>query len=334
MPRTFTYIVHKAGLADESAGELLAAARKIGPAQTPVALVVGYGADLDAVCESLRGTFSEIWKLSNESLAYPNAELVRQALVRVLPQGSILLVPHNHFGVDLSPGLSVKLNAAYVSDVLDIERVAGNSLTLVRQEFGGQVSTHVQCDITSGAVLNIRPGAIATHGSVQASASGVIVDQSAKVGPLTAKRRYLETLIPEAGDVDITRHAVLVSVGRGIQEKDNVSIAEDLANALGGAVSCSRPVVDAKWLEKSRQVGSSGQTVRPKVYLACGISGSFQHLAGIKGNPFMVAINKNPKAPIFRVADVGIVDDVLEFLPELTERVLEETSVAAGRSRE
>jgi electron transfer flavoprotein alpha subunit len=86
---------------------------------------------------------------------------------------------------------------------------------------------------------------------------------------------------------------------------------------MGAAVSCSRPVVDAKWMEKSRQVGSSGQTVKPKVYLACGISGSFQHLAGIKGNPFIVAINKNPKAPIFQVADVGIVTDILEFLPEL-----------------
>ena len=98
---------------------------------------------------------------------------------------------------------------------------------------------------------------------------------------------------------------------------------EELAEALGAAVSCSRPVVDAKWLEKSRQVGSSGKTVKPKVYLACGISGSFQHLAGIKGNPFIVAINKNPKAPIFQVADVGIVDDILEFLPELTNKVRE-----------
>ncbi len=89
---------------------------------------------------------------------------------------------------------------------------------------------------------------------------------------------------------------------------------------MGAAVSCSRPVVDAKWMDKSRQVGSSGQTVKPKVYLACGISGSFQHLAGLKGNPFIVAINKNPKAPIFRVADVGIVDDILEFLPELTDK--------------
>jgi electron transfer flavoprotein alpha subunit len=127
----------------------------------------------------------------------------------------------------------------------------------------------------------------------------------------------------ETGDVDISKHAVLVSVGRGIQEQDNIAIAEDLAEALGGAVSCSRPVVDAKWLEKSRQVGSSGQTVKPRVYIACGISGSFQHMAGIKGNPFIVAINKNPKAPIFRLADVGIVADVLEFLPELTRRIRE-----------
>ena len=116
----------------------------------------------------------------------------------------------------------------------------------------------------------------------------------------------MTTVAPEAGDVDIAKEAVLVSVGRGIGEQDNLTIAEELAEALGAVVSCSRPVVDAKWLPKSRQVGSSGQTVKPKIYLACGISGSFQHLAGLKGNPFIVAINKNPKAPIFQVAEVGI----------------------------
>ncbi len=125
------------------------------------------------------------------------------------------------------------------------------------------------------------------------------------------------------------RKPVLVSIGRGIGEKDNIPIAEELAEALGAVVSCSRPVVDAKWLPKSRQVGSSGQTVKPKVYMACGISGSFQHLAGLKGNPFIVAINKNPKAPIFQVADVGIVTDMLEFMPELTEKVREAKKVTA-----
>ncbi len=137
------------------------------------------------------------------------------------------------------------------------------------------------------------------------------------------------TIVPEAGDVDITKEPVLVSIGRGIGEKDNIPIAEELAEALGAVVSCSRPVVDAKWLPKSRQVGSSGQTVKPKIYLACGMSGSFQHLAGLKGNPFIVAINKNPKAPIFQVADVGIVTDMLEFMPELTEKVREAKKVTA-----
>jgi electron transfer flavoprotein alpha subunit len=180
----------------------------------------------------------------------------------VLPADCIVLVPHAHFGVDLSPGLSVKMNAAYVSDVVQLNGVEGTFLKLVRQEFGGQVSTHVRCDISSGAVVNIRPGAFQALES--APAGGTVVDKSDEAGELVAGRRYLETLVAETGDVDIAKQPVLVSVGRGIQEKENVAIAEELAEAMGGAVSCSRPVVDAKWMAKSRQVGSSGQTVKPK----------------------------------------------------------------------
>ena len=326
MARIFAYIVHKAGVADDSAAELLAAARKIDAAALPTALVTGWGANLDAVCDSLRSSYAETWKISNEALAYPNAELIRKALVKVLPPGSILLAAHEHFGIDLAPGLSIKLNASFVSDVVAIESLEGADLKVVRQEFGGQVSAHVRFDISSGAVITVRPGAFQSLES--APVNGIIVDKSAEVGAVAAGRRYLETIVPEAGDVDITKHNVLVSIGRGIQEKDNVALAQELADALGAAVSCSRPVVDAKWLEKSRQVGSSGKTVKPKVYLACGISGAFQHLAGIKGNPLIIAINKNPKAPIFQVAHVGIVDDILEFLPELTNKVREMRSVA------
>ena len=326
MARIFAYIAHKGGAVDDSAAELAAAAKKIDATASPTAIVVGWGAELDAVCESLRSSYAEIWKVGNQAIAYPNAELVRKALVNIVPKDSIVLVSHSHFGIDLSPGLSIKLNSAFVSDVLAIEGVEGTSLKLVRQEFGGQVSAHVRCDTSSGAVLNLRPGAFKPVEG--APLNGVVVDKSAEVGAVTAGRRYLETVVAEAGDVDITKHAILVSVGRGIQEKDNIAIAQELADALGAAVSCSRPVVDAKWLPKSRQVGSSGQTVKPKIYMACGISGSFQHLAGIKGNPFIVAINKNPKAPFFQVADVGIVADILEFLPELTTKVRETKSIS------
>jgi electron transfer flavoprotein alpha subunit len=327
MARIFAHILHRGGVVDDSAAELIAAAKAIDPASSPTAILAGWGPDFDLACNSLTASFGEIWKIANQALAYPNAELVRQALVRVLPPESIVLVLHDHFGIDLAPGLSIKLNAAFVSDVLAIEGTEGSSLKLIRQEFGGQVSAHVRCDVSTGAVINVRPGAFKPQPRLVTS--GKVIDKSAEVGTLTARRRYLETIVAEAGDVDITRHSLLVSIGRGIQEKDNITLAEELAEALGAAVSCSRPVVDAKWMEKSRQVGSSGKTVKPKVYLACGISGAFQHLAGIKGSPFLIAINKNPKAPIFQVADVGIVDDLLEFLPELTSKAREFSGVAA-----
>jgi electron transfer flavoprotein alpha subunit len=327
MPRSFAYIAHKNGVLDDSAAELAAAAKRVDPSAAPTAIVVGSGAQLENICAEVQKIYPEVWKISNDALAYPNAELIRRAWLKIVPAGALTLVVHDHFGIDLAPGLSIKLNAAFVSDVTAIEALDGQTLKLVRQEFGGVVSAHVNCDISSGAVMTLRPGAFKAAENL--SAPGTVLDKSAEVGALSSGRRYLETIVAETSDVDITKHAVLVSVGRGIQEKDNIGIAEALAEALGAAVSCSRPVVDAKWLQKSRQVGSSGKTVKPKVYLACGISGAFQHLAGIKGNPFIIAINKNSKAPIFQVADVGVVDDILEFLPELTNKVQELRGVAA-----
>ena len=321
MAQMFAYIVHRGGVADDSAMELAEAAKKIDAGAAVTAIVTGSGADLDAVCTAVSAAYSEVWKLEGEAFAYPNAEVVRKALVNILPADGIVLVPHDTFGMDLSPGLSIKLDAAFASDVVDIEGVDGTVLKLVRQEYGGAVSTHVTCDISSGAVFNIRPGCFQAEETP--AAGGSVVDKSGDAGDLTVGRRYLETVAAEMGDVDITKEDVLVSIGRGIEDEENIEIAQELAEAMGAVVSCSRPIVDAKWLEKSRQVGTSGQTVKPKVYMACGISGSFQHLGGLKGNPFVVAINKNPKAPIFQIADVGVVADILDFLPELAEAIEE-----------
>ncbi len=321
MTQVFAYIVHKNGVADDTALELIAAAKKLQADAQVTAIVTGSGSDLDAVCTEVAASYNEVLKIDNENLAYPNAEIIRALLLKILPSDGILLVPHTTFGMDLGPGLSIKLDAAFVADVIDFEGLDASILKLVRQEYSGQVSTHVSCDISLGAVINIRPGAFAPDESK--AASGNVVDKSSEAQGLTAKRTYLETVVAEVGDVDITKSDVLVSVGRGIEDEDNIEIAQDLAEALGADVSCSRPIVDSKWLEKSRQVGTSGQTVKPKVYIACGISGSFQHLGGIKGSPFMIAINKNSKAPIFQVADVGVVADILEFIPEFADKVKE-----------
>ncbi|SLM29009.1 EtfA2 [Desulfamplus magnetovallimortis] len=321
MAKIYAYVTHADGVADDVAMEYIEAAKKIDSSASVTAVVTGSGADLDKVAQSITSLYSEVIKVDNEALAYPNAEVVRKALCNILDASAIVLAPHNTFGMDLCPGLSIKLDSAFAADAVDFEGVDGTSLKLVRQELGGAVSTHVTCDISAGAVITIRPGAFApTEGG---SAGGTVVDKSGDAGDLTSKRRFLEVVEAEVGDVDITKSDVLVSIGRGIEEEDNIEIAQELAEAMGAVVSCSRPIVDAKWLEKSRQVGTSGQTVKPKVYMAMGISGSFQHMGGIKGNPYIVAVNKNPKAPIFQVADVGIVEDILEFMPALTEAIKE-----------
>jgi electron transfer flavoprotein alpha subunit len=321
MAQIFAYITYKEGVADDSALELAAAAKKIDGGSSVTAIVAGSGADLDTVCNEMAASFSEVWKVDNDALAYPNAEVIQKLLVGIVPAGAIVLLSHDTFGMDLGPGLSIKLDSAFAADAVDFEGLDGTTLKIVRQEFGGVVSTHVDCDISAGAVINVRPGAVAADESK--AAGGQVVDKSGDAGDLSAARKFLEIVEAEAGDVDITKEDVLVSIGRGIEDEDNIEIAQELADAMGAVVSCSRPIVDAKWLEKSRQVGTSGQTVKPKVYIAAGISGSFQHMGGLKGNPFIVAINKNPKAPIFQLADVGIEADILDFLPELTEAIEE-----------
>jgi len=319
--QVFTYITYKDGTADDSALELVAAAKKIYPDASLTAVVVGSGANLDTVCSEMGASYQEVWKIDNPELAYPNAMVIQKLLGSILPKGIIFLVPHDTFGMDLSPGLSIKMETAFVADAVDFEGLEGSNLKVVRQEYSGMASTHVLCDISAGAVINVRPGVFQPDESK--SAGGSVVDKSADAGDLTASRSFLEIVEAEAGDVDITKEDVLVSIGRGIEDEDNIEIAEELAKAMGAVVSCSRPIVDAKWLEKSRQVGTSGQTVKPKVYMALGISGSFQHLGGLKGSPFIVAVNKNPKAPIFQVAEIGVVQDMLEFIPELTDKIKE-----------
>jgi electron transfer flavoprotein alpha subunit len=319
--QVFTYITYKDGIADDSALELVAAAKNIYPDASLTAVVTGSGADLDKVCNEMTASYQEVWKIDNPELAYPNAEVIQKLLVNILPKGSIFLLSHNTFGMDLSPGLSIKMETAFVADAVDFEGLEDNNLKVVRQEYSGMASTHVLCDISAGAVINVRPGVFQPDESK--SAGGAVVDKSADAGDLSASRRFLEIVEAEVGDVDITKEDVLVSIGRGIEDEDNIEIANELAEVMGAVVSCSRPIVDAKWLEKSRQVGTSGQTVKPKVYLALGISGSFQHLGGLKGSPFIVAVNKNPKAPIFQVAEVGVVEDLLEFVPELTDKIKE-----------
>lgn len=321
MTPIFVYITHKNGVADDSALELISAAKAVESGCNPTAVVLGARTDVTTVVAEMVKSYAEVIKVENDALSYPNAEIYRKVLRAVLPPDALLLVVHDTFGMDLSPGLSIKMDSSFVPDVIGIEGEEGGKLKVIRQEYGGAVSTRSLCDLSNGAVLNIRAGSFPADESK--ALTGSIVDKSGEVQDFSTKRTFVEVIEAEVGDVDITKSEVLVSVGRGIEEEDNLEMVHSLAKTMGADVACSRPIVDAKWLEKSRQVGTSGQIVKPKVYLALGISGSFQHVGGIKGNPFIVAVNKNPNAPIFQTADVGVVTDILDFIPELTDKINE-----------
>ena len=168
-------------------------------------------------------------------------------------------------------------------------------------------------------MITVRSGAFPV--SEKDSLQGEIVSIPPALTDEGLAKRFLQYVESAVGEVDITQADILVSVGRGIKEAENIPLVKELADALGATLSCSRPVVDKKWLPKERQVGTSGKTVKPKVYIAIGISGAFQHIAGIKGAGIVIAINKDPKAPIFNVAQYGIVGDLFKIVPILKKQV-------------
>ena len=237
----FAYITHKEGKADDTALELVKAAGKIFPDAPVTAIVTGAGADLDAVCNEVAASYKEVWKFDNQALTYPNAEAVRKLLVNALPQDAVVFCGHDTFGMDLAPGLAIKMDSVFLPDVVDFDGLDGDTIKVIRQEYSGQISTHVTGDISAGAVINIRPGAFQPDEA--GSAGGQVVDKTSEAGDLAVGRQFLEVVAAEVGDVDITKEDVLVSVGRGIEDEDNLEIADELAEAIGAVVSCSRPTV-------------------------------------------------------------------------------------------
>jgi electron transfer flavoprotein alpha subunit len=296
--------------ADDTAAELAAAARALEPDGQVVALMAGPG---DAP-----PYFDAVHKFGDERFAEADGDLEARAFAPLIQQLAprATLIAHTNLGLDLAPVLAGLLDAPFLSDCLSLE-ANGDGFRAVRPLFGGKLHAKVTCG--AGAVLSLRPGAFEGEAP---EAGGAVQSESIPDG-VDVRRRFVETVAPEAGAVDISQSDVLVAVGRGIEEDENLEMVEALAEALGADLACTRPVVDKGWMEKSRQVGTSGVAVKPRVYLTVGVSGSFQHMGGVKGGPFVAAINKDPAAPIFGVANVGIVGDLFDLVPLLEEKIRE-----------
>jgi electron transfer flavoprotein alpha subunit len=188
--------------------------------------------------------------------------------------------------------------------------------------FGGKVNVKATARKAETYIVTIRQAAF-TATKPATPAKGQLVEALSLLTGEIAEKRFIQYVLPPPGGVDITAAEKLVGIGRGIKDLANLPIVEDLAKALGGVLSCSRPIVDKGWLPSDRQVGTSGKTVKPKLYLAIGISGAFQHVLGMKSSDLIIAVNKDPKAPIFSFADYGVVEDLFKIVPPLKNKINE-----------
>jgi electron transfer flavoprotein alpha subunit len=241
---------------------------------------------------------------------------VHQLIQQTSP--AIVLFPHTYQVRDFAPKLATRSGRVLVSDVI-ATRVEGSTVTFVRQLFQGKMNADFRIAGSGAAFASIQAGAFRADSLAEGSAA--VANFAPSIDASTI-RVTTETPFRESSRaVDLTAAEIIVSVGRGIKEKDNIPVVEELAAALGAELAASRPICDAGWLPMERQVGSSGQTVSPKVYMAVGISGAIQHLVGMKGSKSIVAINKDENAPIFEVADYGIIGDLFEVVPALVAEV-------------
>ena len=312
------FIEHRGGTINKSSVEAITAAQTLGAElNQPVSLVV---LGSDGAAQSLAAyEVQKVINATSDKLAEYTPDAYADALEQVVKQTdpAFIFFTHTYQVRDFAPKLAARFGKSLISDCIRA-RVEGDKLGFTRRIFLGKLDADVSSDGAPPVFATFQSGAYRPDQAKKGSGASV-ESVAVEVGEV---RMIPEPPFQEAKQaVDLTKADVIVAVGRGIKSKDNLGLAEKLAEVLGGDLAASRPICDADWLPIDRQIGSSGQTVAPKLYIALGISGAIQHLVGMKNSGTIVAINKDPEAPIFDIADYGIAGDLFEAVPVLTEEV-------------
>jgi len=314
------FIENKGGIVNRSSIEAIAAAQSFGEQlQQPVTAVV-LGADVSGLAQEIAGnSVAKVICVNNPKLGEYTPDAYADALEQIVKQvdPSLFFLTHTYQVRDFAPKLAARFQKSLISDCIRAKADDGK-IGFTRRIFLGKLDADVSSDGEAPVFATFQTGAYRPD---QATKGGSATVENVEVN-IADVRMVPEPPFQEAKQaVDLTKADVIVAVGRGIKSKDNLALAEKLAEVLGGDLAASRPICDAEWLPIDRQIGSSGQTVAPKLYVALGISGAIQHLVGMKNSGTIVAINKDPEAPIFDISDYGIVGDLFEAVPVLTEEI-------------
>jgi electron transfer flavoprotein alpha subunit len=296
--------------------EMAGKARQLAAALGGKAVAVLLGSGAKPLAEAIGA--EAVLYVDDPALADFNPEAYGRVLTALVQERAprLVMIGNTSMGMDLAAGLSVTTGLTLVAYVNGLAAEDGTWVA-TSQIYGGKIQAEAVPDGESG-IVSCLAGAF----PADAGRGSAPVEQIASPAPLDdLKVKFVKLIEPEGGDVDITQQPILVSIGRGIGGPENIELAQELAEALGGAVSASRPITDAGWLPKTRQVGKSGLAVKPKVYLALGISGAPEHLEGMRGAETIIAVNTDPQAPIFDVAHYGATCDMLDLMPALIEKV-------------
>ncbi len=328
MSSVLVLVEHRQGAVRDVTLEMLTAARKMGGSVEAVLL-----AEDDALAAAVSPHANKVVCVSGPSFKEFNYEPYQKALVKLISERkpSAVLIANSAFGTDLGPSLAVALNAGLVSDAVafgplgtrsetsDVSVMSRRGLIVSRGMYAGKLVADWAVSSEPAIIMvrqsNFKPEPASLSGTIEKWDAGDIASG--------ARTQFISLEeVPTTG-IDITKATIVVGIGRGIKEAKNLPLVQEFAKDIGAVLAASRPVVDAGWLPKEVQVGSSGKTIKPKLYIALGISGAFQHIAGMKGADTIIAVNKDPKAPIFAVAQYGIVDDLHKVVPVLRNKIKE-----------
>ena len=307
--------IHRMGLESIAAGQRLSDEMGL----TAGALVLGGNAD-GLADQASKYQLGEVLKVNDALLESYSADGYSEAVKQIIDQENptYVLFGHTYQVRDYVPRLSAKLNKPFLVDNIAI-RVENGQPIFTKQMFNAKLSADVEANGSGPFLVSFQSAAFSMDAAAAGSAS--IRESTVQLDTAMIRTKSEPPFQEEAGGVDLTSADIIVSIGRGIGKEENIPLAVELSKALGGELAASRPVVDSGWLPSAHQIGSSGQSVSPKLYLARGISGAIQQVVGMKGSKNIVTINKDPDAPIFEISDYGVVGDILEIIPKLTEAI-------------
>jgi len=318
MPGVLVYVEHRDGKVLPITYELLGAARSIATTGFGELMCCAFDADPGTLVEQLDGA-DRIMLIRHPALSPYNPEAHAIALQSVVQSCSpdVLLLAYSSVGLDLGSVVAIRMSLPFVGYCTALQ-VANGALDAASQLHGGKLVAKTRTPLP--AIASVVPGSFDENAG-KIEGRGEVIDIAAPEALTALRIHFISASAPDTNQIDLTKCERIVCVGRGIGGADKIAIANDLAASLDAEIAGSRPVIDAGWLPKMRQVGKSGQKVKPKLYIAAGVSGAPEHLEGMKGADCIVAINSDAKAPIFEVAHIGTTCDLFELLPALNERI-------------